>query len=316
MINLYYYHQNRLVKTSADEHLEDIQLDELLWVDLFSASDAEKAAIEKALGIELFTEQESEEIESSSKYAEDAHEIGINLNFLHREKGTEIYEQEAVSFILRKNTLITQRNFKFKTFFDTERKLFSLRPRSGADILLYLFEVRIDVDADLIEHITEQISQVSRKLTRKDALNEDILLKITSLQETTITIRENIVEKQRIISSILKSDFFPKDNIEKIRIMIKDVSSLLDHTSFNFERLEFLQNTFLGLIDIEQNRVIKIFTVVTVVFMPPTLIASMYGMNFQFMPELDETWGYPFAILLMILSSAATLLFFKRKNWL
>ena len=98
--------------------------------------------------------------------------------------------------------------------------------------------------------------------------------------------------------------------------MIKDIGSLLDHTSFNFERLEFLQNTFLGLVDMEQNRIIKIFTVVTVVFMPPTLIASMYGMNFQFMPELDELWGYPFAILLMIMSSVLTLLFFKRKKWL
>lgn len=316
MINLYYYHQNRLVKTTAGEQLDDIKPDELLWVDLFEASEAEKTAVERTLGIELFTQQESEEIESSSKYAEDQQEIGINLNFLHREKGTDIYEMEAVSFILRKNTLITQRNFKFKTFTDTERKIMSLRPRSGADVLLYLFEVRIDFDADLIEHITEQISNISKKLIRRDEINEEVLLNITSLQETTITIRENIVEKQRIISSILKSDFFPKDNLEKIRIMIKDVGSLLDHTSFNFERLEFLQNTFLGLVDMEQNRVIKIFTVVTVVFMPPTLIASMYGMNFHFMPELDEIWGYPFAILLMILSSALTLLFFKRKNWL
>jgi magnesium transporter len=119
-----------------------------------------------------------------------------------------------------------------------------------------------------------------------------------------------------MLSALLKSKFFPKDNYETIRMMLKDVGSLLYHTSFNFERLEFLQNTFLGLADIEQNRIIKIFTVVTVVFMPPTLIASMYGMNFRFMPELGQKWGYPFAILLMLLSSIGTLLFFKRKNWL
>ena len=142
------------------------------------------------------------------------------------------------------------------------------------------------------------------------------MLKITALQESTITIRENIVEKQRILSSMLKSKMFPKEDYENMRIMIKDVGSLLDHTSFNFERLEFLQNTFLGLVDMEQNRVIKIFTVVTVIFMPPTLIASLYGMNFKFMPELDKIWGYPFAVLLMILSSAVTLLFFRRKKWL
>jgi len=98
--------------------------------------------------------------------------------------------------------------------------------------------------------------------------------------------------------------------------MIKDVSSLLEHSSFNFERLEFLQNTFLGLLDMEQNRVIKIFTVVTVIFMPPTLIASMYGMNFKYIPELSSSYGYPFAIILMVLSSVLTLLFFKKKKWL
>ena len=101
-----------------------------------------------------------------------------------------------------------------------------------------------------------------------------------------------------------------------MRIMIKDVGSLLDHTSFNFERLEFLQNTFLGLVDIEQNRIIKIFTVVTVIFMPPTVIASAYGMNFKHMPEIDKVWGYPFALIMMFLSSIMTLLFFRRKKWL
>jgi magnesium transporter len=146
--------------------------------------------------------------------------------------------------------------------------------------------------------------------------NRDLLLTITAMQESTIAIRENIVEKQRILSSLLKSKMFPKEDYEKMRIMIKDVGSLLDYTSFNFERLEFLQNTFLGLVDMEQNRVIKIFTVVTVIFMPPTLIASLYGMNFKFMPELDEVWGYPFALLLMLLSSVFTLMFFRRKKWL
>ena len=143
-----------------------------------------------------------------------------------------------------------------------------------------------------------------------------MLIRINSLQESTISIRENIVEKQRILSAIFKSKFFPKDDYDTMRVMIKDVGSLLDHTSFNFERLEFLQNTFLGLVDMEQNRIIKIFTIVTVVFMPPTLIASMYGMNFTFMPELNQKWGYPFAISLMIFSSVVTLLFFKLKKWL
>jgi len=191
-----------------------------------------------------------------------------------------------------------------------------IKPIDGDDVFLTILETRIDFDADLIESITDRISAISKEMTADQDIDRELLLKITALQESTIAIRENIIEKQRILSSMLKSKMFPKEDYANMRIMIKDVGSLLDHTSFNFERLEFLQNTFLGLVDIEQNRVIKIFTVVTVIFMPPTVIASAYGMNFKYMPELEKVWGYPFAIVLMILSSVVTLLFFKRKKWL
>lgn len=285
-----------------------------VWVDLLDATNDEKCQVEKHFNTELFTAQESEEIESSSRYAESEEEIRINLDFLRYEEGN--YINEPVSFILKDRMLITQRELNYKTFTDTFRKLRTVKHSQGNDVFLTILEIRIDFDADLIENITDQISAISADLVKENDLSRDLLLKITSLQESSIAIRENIVEKQRILSAILKSRFFPKENYETLRVMIKDVGSLLDYTSFNFERLEFLQNTFLGLVDMEQNRVIKIFTVVTVVFMPPTLIASMYGMNFQFMPELDQKWGYPFALLLMVLSSAATLLFFKRKKWL
>ena len=128
--------------------------------------------------------------------------------------------------------------------------------------------------------------------------------------------RENIIDKQRLISSLLKSSLFTEDYTSVLRIMIKDIGSLIEHNKFAFERLEYLQNNFMGLINIEQNRIIKIFTVATVAFMPPTLIASIYGMNFQFMPELNWELGYAGALILMILSSATTLFYFKRKNWL
>ena len=129
-------------------------------------------------------------------------------------------------------------------------------------------------------------------------------------------IRENIIDKQRVISVILKSERFPTDTYPKLSIMIKDVGSLINHTDFSFERLEYLQNTFLGLINIEQNKIIKIFTVASVVFMPPTLIASIYGMNYKFMPELQWEFGYMFALGLMLFSSMLTLFIFKKKNWL
>lgn len=289
-------------------------VEDIIWVDLLKATEEEKNHIEETFDVELFTRQESEEIESSSKYVESETEIGINLNFLRKEDGN--YINEPVSFILKDKVLITQREQEYKTFSDTYRKLRTTKPEDGDDVYLVLLDTRIDFDADLIENITDQITSISAEMVEDNDLDREVLLRITALQESTIAIRENIVEKQRILSAILKSRLFPKEDYENMRIMIKDVSSLLDHSSFNFERLEFLQNTFLGLVDMEQNRVIKIFTVVTVIFMPPTLIASMYGMNFQHMPELEQSWGYPAALTLMVISSAFTLWFFKFKKWL
>ncbi|MCL2458071.1 MAG: magnesium/cobalt transporter CorA [Desulfobulbus sp.] len=286
----------------------------IFWVDLITPSEEEIQQVEKDFRVELFTKQESEEIESSSKYVDAEDEIGINLNFLVPENNA--FTNAPDSFILKDKILFTQRSCEFHAFMETCRKLRTIKSVDGEDIFLVILETRIDSDADLIETITDRISEISKQMIGDKDPDRDLLLKITALQESTISIRENIVEKQRIISLMLKSKMIPKEDHENMRIMIKDVGSLLDHASFNFERLEFLQNSFLGLVDMEQNRVIKIFTVVAVIFMPPTLIASAYGMNFKYMPELDEIWGYPFAVLLMILSSATTLLFFRRKKWL
>lgn len=290
------------------------EVSHIIWVDLINPTNEDRRLVEKAFDVELFTKQESEEIESSSRYYELEGEIGINMNFLKQHENG--YSKEPVSFIIKEKILYTQRSEEYKSFSDAYKNLKITKPADGDDIFLTILENRIDFDADLIENITDQITTISKELVKDRDLSEKLLLQIAALQETTISLRENVVEKQRILSSVLKSRLYPKEDLEKMRVMFQDVNSLLDHVAFNFERLEFLQNTFLGLVDMEQNRVIKIFTVVTVVFMPPTLIASMYGMNFEFMPELDEIWGYPFAILLMIMSSALTLLFFKRKNWL
>ncbi len=310
MVNYFYLDRTIVRMESGDT--PDVK--NVFWVDLISPTTEEKLQVERDFKVELFTKQESEEIESSSKFVETEDEIGINLNFLVPLERT--FSNEPVSFIIKDKILFTQRNMELRAFGETYRKLRTIKPVDGDDIFLTILETRIDYDADLIESITEQISFITRGLVRDKEPDRQILLEITTLQETTIAIRENIVEKQRILSSLLKSKMFPKEDYEKMRIMIKDVGSLLDHTSFNFERLEFLQNSFLGLVDMEQNRVIKIFTMVTVIFMPPTLIASAYGMNFRHMPELDTVWGYPFALCLMIFSSVATLFFFKRKKWL
>ena len=129
-------------------------------------------------------------------------------------------------------------------------------------------------------------------------------------------LHQTITEKQRVVSSLIRVPEFNKIENERLTIIIRDIASLLQHSQFSSERLEYLQNTFLGLVNTELNQVIKIFTVVTVVFMPPTLIASIYGMNFTHMPELEWVGGYPFALGLMIVSSLLILWIFKRKRWL
>ena len=317
MVNLFYKSEDEIIKSNDLELVRHVRDENIIWIDLFSPSREEIATIEKFYKIHLQTKAEAEEIESSSRYYESEDKIIANSNFLIR-NDDNTYQNEIVSFAIKNDILISYRNYELKSFRDTIRKLESnSRTRLNSyDILISIFEIRIDEDADLIENIAREISLIGKRMTIEKDLDEKGIINITQFQEITMMLRENIIDKQRVISGILKSQFFPQNNYPKLRVMIKDTGSLLDHTTFSFERLEYLQNTFLGLIDVEQNKIIKIFTVVTVIFMPPTLIASIYGMNFSFMPELQWPFGYPFAILIMILSSLLTLFYFKRKRWL
>src|SRR5690606_28304340 len=187
---------------------------------------------------------------------------------------------------------------------------------SGLNIFLTILETRIDSDADLIEGINRKVNVISKELIARKSLSEDLLLGIAQLQENTMLLHQTITEKQRVVSSLIRIQEFNRLENERFKSSLSDIGSLLQHSQFSAERLEYLQNTFLGLVNIEQNTVIKIFTVVTVVFAPPTLIASIYGMNFTFMPELKWPFGYPFAVALMIFSSLTFLWYFRRKKWL
>lgn len=168
----------------------------------------------------------------------------------------------------------------------------------------------------MIEAVTSEITKLSKTLTIAEDVDEDMLLEIKNMQERVMHLRENIIDKQRVVSNVLKSAMMPKDLKPRLSMVIKDINSLIEHTKFGFDRLDYLQDTFLGLVNIEQNKIIKIFTVVSVIFLPPTLIASIYGMNFKFMPELDWSYGYLFSICLMVIASGLTLFIFKKKNWL
>lgn len=317
MMHCFYRSKGEILSVSDLQKMAVINAKDIIWVDLLNSTEEEKGFVEHKLGIELFTRQEAEEIESSSKYFESEQEINANLNYIFK-KDDDTYSVDPVSFILKDDKLITQRNIPLRSFDDVKRLLRISRRASfqGHNIFLLMFETRIDIEADVLEDLSKKIYHTGRKLALDQRMDEDILIEIYNLQETTILFRESTSELKRLFSSILRSDYYPKDEYEKMRVLIKDADSLLGHTSFNFERLEYLQNTFLGLIDIQQNKIIKIFTIVTVVFMPPTLIASLYGMNFHVMPELNWQLGYPFAILLMVMSSLFTLYYFKRNDWL
>ncbi|GAA4470379.1 magnesium/cobalt transporter CorA [Nibrella saemangeumensis] len=290
-----------------------------LWVDLQNPSGQEIKSVEEKFDVDFLTQQEQAEIESSSRYIEEDEYLIANSNFLIPDK-EQRYLNVPVSFMLKDDVLFTYRNnADLKSFADTVKKIKSKRAvfRDGAQILINIFESRIDYDADLVEMVAQEVKAINKQLDLDAQLDREMLLKINDYQELTMSIRENIVDKQRVISSMIRSDgWFNDAEQARLRTLIKDINSLIDHTNFIFERLEFLQDTFLGLVNLEQNRIIKIFTVVSIVFLPPTLIASIYGMNFDIMPELHMTFGYALALGLMFLSSLVTLYIFRKKKWL
>jgi magnesium transporter len=316
MIRVYTISKGK-IEQHKNPPLEDVlELTNIIWIDLQSPSQQERKFVETHYKIEFFTSQELQEIESSSRFLETEETIEINLGFVASDP--ELFVQN-ITFILKGNILFTYRQGDSKIFAEAVRRLKSMNAETkehGLDIFLTMLEARIDGDADLIESTNRKLNILSKDLLSKKTLDQNLLLGIAQLQENVMLLHETITEKQRVVSSLIRIPEFNKIENERLTIIIRDIASLLQHSQFSSERLEYMQNTFLGLVNIEQNQVIKIFTVVTVVFMPPTLIASIYGMNFTYMPELKWLAGYPFAIGLMIVSSLAFLWLFKRKKWL
>lgn len=313
-IRLFYYDNTKLKMSRSIDILKKISMKDILWIDLNDVTLDVESELEQFLKIYIQEEEEIEEIEISSRYMETEDTIVANSNFLVDETS----EQEPVSFILKSNILVSVRGAELKSFNETTKKIFA-NPRNytnGYHVFCALIETRVEIEADMIEDLAVEITELSKTLTIKQDLDEDILISIKNLQEKTMLLRENIVDKQRVVSAILRSEIFPTELKPKLSIIVKDINSLYEHTRFGFERLEYLQDTFLGLLNVEQNKIIKIFTIVTVIFMPPTLIATVYGMNFDVMPELKWLYGYPLSIIAMILSSGVILFYFKKKKWL
>ena len=275
----------------------------------------EKRATESFLGTTIQSRAQAEEIESSSRYSETEQAIFANTNFLI--PGPEEYSMETVSFILKDNILTTLRECPLRSFTDIQRRIlaFPKMYESGHIVFVSILEQRIDLDADMVELVSKEIAQYNKKLNLGEDISEDFLIDINQLQDNTMMIRENIVDKQRVISSLLKSAKYPQELLPKLNVLLKDISSLINHTNFSFERLEYLQNTVIGIINLDQNKIMKVFTLVSLMLMPPTLIASFFGMNVSFGGFFAESlWAWVIIVVLMLMSFGFIFLIFKRRN--
>jgi magnesium transporter len=304
-------------------HLSEIkELDKIVWIDILQPNEEEINQIEILFNIKLPTKHEREEIELSSRYWEDSRSIKINsyffVSFFFVEDAKSHYN-ESVSFVLQDNILFTVRESELQTF-DIMGKMLLSNPKelfSGYDIFMQIFDIRIDRDADLLEYASRESDEIRKKLLwEPDGHSVDLLRKISTMQEFTQKVRQSVFDKRRILTAMVKSPKLSQPIKQDIAIMMKDLNSLVEFITIDGNTLDNLQNLFLAQTNIEQNKIIKLFTVASVVLMPPTLVASIYGMNFHFMPELDWHIGYPFSLGLMVITGIIPLVYFRKKKWL
>ncbi len=316
MITIYLKQHNKIVRNADVKLFDELGYDDILWIDLQTPSIKEQKAVEAFLEINLQTRQQIEEIESTSKYSETENAVISNSNFFV--PSDEAFTVEPVSFIIAEGVLISVRNTELRTFNEAAKRL-QMNYRgypTGHHLLILILEVRIDYDADIVESIGRQIAALSRDVNQSDSVDTEIIKRINHLQENTMLMRENIFDRQRVLSGILRSERFPHDIYPRLTLMIKDVNSLISHADFDSERLDFLQDTTLGLINIEQSKSTKIFTIVSLFFMPPTMIASIYGMNFSKIPLAEHPHGFMISIGLMLIVSVVSYYVLKMRKLL
>ena len=315
MIEIFYKKDGQMMVSQSEADFATIPYDDVIWIDLFSPSGEEKRAVEQFLGTTIQNRAQAEEIEISSRFSETEQAIFANTSFLI--PGPEEYNEETVSFILTDNILTTLRECPLRSFTDLQRRLlaFPKMYHSGHIAFLSILEQRIDLDADMVELVSKEINQYNKKVSLGEDISEEFLVDLNQLQDNTMLIRENIVDKQRVISSILKSARYPKEYQPKLNVLLKDISSLINHTNFSFERLEYLQNTVLGIINLDQNKIMKVFTLISLMLMPPTLIASFFGMNISFGWFVSHSsWVWALILVLMVVSIVTIFWIFKRRR--
>ena len=288
-----------------------------LWIDLTDPSDDEREQVEALYRQDLPDAEDVEEIEASARYYEDQDGLHVHSLFLQDIDARPV--STTVAFIVSGGRLITLHEHNLSVF-----RLLRLRARREPELaedeislLLGLFETKVENLADRLERVHTDLEHVSTMVLADSNVNlEEAIDELTRQEDINGKIRLCLMDTQRALTFLLRRGRLNADNREWIREQLRDLDSLLPHNAFLFEKVNFLMDAAMGFSNIEQNQIIKIFSIAAVVFLPPTLVASIYGMNFHFMPELDWKWGYPVAILLMLLSGVAPYVYFKRKGWL
>ena len=292
-------------------------LEDAVWIDLVNPTTEEIKTVEMFSGISLPDIQETEELEASSHYEVYPTGFQINCLFLHEVEGT--FSNINVALLCNAKCLISLCSREISAI-RLLQKQWQKTARLKSDPLssiIALLEIKIDKLADLSEDAYLTIEKISRQIFER--VNTDLEKTIDDLSrqdDLNGKIRLCLMDGQRDLNFLLRRAHLTADNFNNSNEMLEDIKTLLSHNTFLSERIDFLLNAALGFINIEQNKIIKIFSIAAVVLMPPTVIASIYGMNFHFMPELSWPWGYPLSLLLMILAGISPYIYFKRKGWL
>src|ERR1700761_627601 len=314
------------LKKAAVTDLDSLP-DSAVWIDLVKPSSAEDKALERRAGIAVPTREDMQEIEISSRlYIENSARYMTATLMCHSD--TDMPRTTPVTFILGDHRLVTVRYDEPKPFALVENKLArTCAPGiTGEMVLMELLDAVIDRCADILERVGADVDQVSHDIFEPESERHgnakrysEILIAIGRKGDLTSKVRESLVSIGRLVtflSAIIEGVKWTKDMREQLKTMQRDVASLTDHASYLSSKITFVLDAMLGVVNLEQNNIIKLFSVMAVVLMPPTLIASIYGMNFKVMPELEWQHGYPIALLMMVFAAVLPYVFFTWKRWL
>lgn len=327
MINIFKLSNGRLVQEEIDS-LADLEKFQPVWVDLESPSIDEKRWIKQHYGLSIPEDATDEDIEESARfYEEDNGELHIRSDFL-----VDVDDEPRsarVAFILNQhNATLRSCGVLFSIHEDNIPAFRLLRMRArrapgliedAKEILLKLFDADAEYSADTLEEIYDDLKKVSSSVLSGDVTDYDaqaVLADIARQEDLNGLVRRNMLDTRRAVSFMMRSKMLNAEQFEDARQILRDIESLDSHTQFLFDKINFLMDATVGFLSINQNKIIKIFSVASVALLPPTLIASVYGMNFEFMPELQWKFGYPYVLALMVASAVGPMLYFRKRGWL